>query len=136
VSKRIRVAAALIDDGEGRVFLVRKRGTAVFMQAGGKIEAGEAPFAALARELAEELGVAPRREEVRLLGTFASTAANEPGHRLDAHLFHIRMVDRTLQPAAELEEGIWVTIDAAATLQLAPFTREHVLPLARALLAG
>jgi len=37
----IRIAAALIDDGRGRTFLVRKAGTSWFMQAGGKIEVRE-----------------------------------------------------------------------------------------------
>jgi 8-oxo-dGTP diphosphatase len=130
---RICIAAALIDDGRGRIFLVRKRGTTAFMQAGGKIEPGEAPLDALARELAEELDFASAGNEARFLGTFSSEAANEPDHRLEAHLFHIRVGDRALRPAAELEEGLWVSPDAAARLPLAPFTRDHVLPLARAL---
>ena len=33
----ISVVAALIRDGDGRVLLVRKRGTAAFMQPGGKL---------------------------------------------------------------------------------------------------
>jgi hypothetical protein len=39
----IRIAAALIDDGAGRILLVRKFGTEWFMQAGGKIEKCERP---------------------------------------------------------------------------------------------
>ena len=35
----VRIFAALIDDDLGRLLLVRKAGTASFMQAGGKIEA-------------------------------------------------------------------------------------------------
>ncbi len=45
----IRVVAALIDDTEGRLLLVRKRGTRRFMQSGGKPEAGESARAALVR---------------------------------------------------------------------------------------
>ena len=37
----ISVVAALIRDEAGRVLLVRKRGTAGFMQPGGKRDAGE-----------------------------------------------------------------------------------------------
>jgi 8-oxo-dGTP pyrophosphatase MutT (NUDIX family) len=133
MSGRICIAAALIDDGRGWVFLVRKRGTIAFMQAGGKIEPGETPFDALARELTEELDFTPKREEARFLGTFASDAANEPGHSLEAHLFHIRVRGREFRPASELEEAVWVPIEAASKLALAPFTRDHVLPLAGAL---
>lgn len=56
-SSIIRVAAALIEDGAGRLLLVRKAGTSCFMQAGGKIEPGEDPAAALLRELDEEIGL-------------------------------------------------------------------------------
>ncbi|MEA3021786.1 MAG: 8-oxo-dGTP diphosphatase, partial [Alphaproteobacteria bacterium] len=52
----ISVVAALIRDGDGRVLLVRKRGTTAFMQPGGKRDAGESDVAALAREIVEELG--------------------------------------------------------------------------------
>ncbi|WP_245449171.1 NUDIX domain-containing protein [Ensifer sp. NM-2] len=38
----------------GNTLLVRKRGTRSFMQAGGKIEAGETPREALSRELASK----------------------------------------------------------------------------------
>ena len=56
-ARTIRIAAAIIRDDGGRLLLVRKRGTKAFMQAGGKIEPGELPAAALARELREELGI-------------------------------------------------------------------------------
>ena len=90
MSGNIYIAAALIDDGEGQVFLVRKRGTGAFMQAGGKIDPGEAPFDALARELTEELCFAPREQDVDFLGTFEAEAVNEPDHLLRASLFHLR----------------------------------------------
>ncbi|KGE76866.1 NUDIX domain-containing protein, partial [Halomonas salina] len=59
----LHIAAALIEDAEGRLLLVRKRGTEAFMQAGGKIEPDESPDEALARELEEELGQPPTRLE-------------------------------------------------------------------------
>ncbi|WP_439615125.1 NUDIX hydrolase [Shinella sp.] len=59
----IRIAAALVLRENGETLLVRKRGTGAFMQPGGKIEPGETPKAALARELREEIGldIAPSR---------------------------------------------------------------------------
>jgi 8-oxo-dGTP pyrophosphatase MutT (NUDIX family) len=132
---RIIIAAALIGDGDGQLLLVRKRGTAALMQAGGKLDPGETPFQALARELEEELGYRPAQAEVSFLGTFSAEAANEPDHFLEAHLFHLRAAGGQFRIAAELEEAVWVSIEEAAALHLAPFTREHVLPIARLLSA-
>lgn len=57
----IPVVAAVIRDGEDRVLLARrplhKRHGGLWEFPGGKVEAGETPEAALAREMAGELGV-------------------------------------------------------------------------------
>ena len=61
----IRVVAALIRDPDGRVLLVRKRGTQAFMQPGGKRDVGESDVAALSREIAGELGCRVRDASAR-----------------------------------------------------------------------
>ena len=90
----IRIAAALLVGADGRTLLVRKRGTRAFMQPGGKIEVGEASAQALARELAEELGLAADPVTFVYLGRFIA--------------------------------------EAAIDLELAPLTRNSILPLWRA----
>ncbi|UYG03191.1 NUDIX domain-containing protein [Halomonas sp. LR3S48] len=124
----LRIAAAVILDSEGRLLLVRKRGTERFMQAGGKLEPGEPAEAALRRELHEELGQAP--SALRLLGEFTAPAANEPGCQVHAWLFLAKLPSHSLLAAAEIAELRWVTPDEARELPLAALTREHVLPLA------
>lgn len=131
-SSTIDIAAALIDDGEGRVLLVRKKDTGFFMQAGGKIDPGETPLAALARELREEIGLAIDAGAARHLGRFCAPAANEVGRQVAAELFHIRTV-KDPDIGMEIEQALWVELDRADTLPLAPLTRDHVLPIARAL---
>lgn len=124
----IRIAAALIDDAEDRLLLVRKAGSSWFMQAGGKIEAGETPLCALRRELGEEIGVPLASENARYLGCFTAAAANEPGHLVEAEIFHVRL-DRIPEIRAEIEEAIWVDHSQATKMPLAPLTRDHILPL-------
>lgn len=122
----IRVVAALITDSDDRLLLVRKRGTDRFMQAGGKPEEGEGPRAALVRELQEELGLVVAEAALEPLGVFASTAANEPGHGLEAQVFRLRVAE-TVGARAEIEEIRWVTRDEALALadRLAPLA--HLL---------
>jgi 8-oxo-dGTP diphosphatase len=124
----IRIAAALIDDGAGRLLLVRKAGTTAFMQAGGKIEPGETAEAALRRELAEELNWTLGEASPVHLGAFAAPAANEPGCKVVAEVFALT-ARGDLAPAAELAEAVWVEPERARGLVLAPLTRDHMLPL-------
>lgn len=131
--QRIRIAAALLTDSRQRLLLVRKRGTTWFMQPGGKIEPGEQPFDALARELREELGLVVSLETMRHCGRFAAPAANEPGFIVEAELF-ILPLDGEPQPAAEIAEIAWLEPGTASTLPLAPLTRDHAVPLWRSLL--
>lgn len=125
----IRIAAAVIVDGDGRVLLVRKRGTQAFMQPGGKIGEGESAVAALARELNEELGCQIESGH-RALGRFTAAAANEPGTIVEAELFAVALSGEIV-PAAEIEEARWHHPDDVPAFPLAPLTRDHVLPLVR-----
>lgn len=91
----IRISAAVIVDAEGRILVVRKRGTTAFMQPGGKIDPGETALAAVRRELVEEIGVTVAAEDILPLGRFVAPAANEPDHLVDAELFMVDLARGT-----------------------------------------
>lgn len=126
-SNIIRIAAAVLVGPDSRILLVRKRGTTAFMQAGGKIEPGEAPEAALARELREELALRFPAGAASYLGQFSASAANEPDSIVIAEVFRLA-VSAELQPEAEIEEIRWIDPAAPGALELAPLTRDHILP--------
>lgn len=128
--RTISVVAALIRDEAGRVLLVRKRGTAAFMQPGGKRDAGESDLAALAREIVEELGCCVDQGSARALGVFECASANEPGFNVHATVYAVDVAGE-ISARAEIEEAIWVDPRALPDLPLAPLTRDHVLPLAQ-----
>jgi 8-oxo-dGTP pyrophosphatase MutT (NUDIX family) len=123
----IRIAAAVIVDDKGRTLLVRKRGTRAFMQAGGKLGQGESAAQALIREIREELGCGTRGDP-RALGLFRAPAANEADTIVEAELFAIEL-DGEIAPAAEIDEMRWHDADDLHSCDLAPLTRDHVLPL-------
>jgi 8-oxo-dGTP pyrophosphatase MutT (NUDIX family) len=123
----ICIAAAVIVDAQGRTLLVRKRGTATYMQAGGKVAADETPAQALLREIGEELNCGLAAQPVPL-GRFRAPAANEPGRMVDAELFAVTLAGE-IRPAAEIEDAIWHDPGDLDSVLLAPLTRDHVLPL-------
>ncbi len=126
--KQIRISAAVIINQEGETLLVRKSGTQFFMQPGGKIDQGEQAATALVRELQEELKLTTQETEFKPLGTFSATAANEANHEVVADLF---LLDRAFdpEPANEIAEAIWTTSKDAQKMDLAPLTRDYVMPI-------
>jgi 8-oxo-dGTP diphosphatase len=129
---RIGIVAAVVLNSTGETLLVRKRGTSAFMQPGGKLNEGETNLMALERELTEELGCRPVPASCRALGSYSAPAANEPGWTVDAELFAVTLAGEA-RPSGEIEEAVWVDPDFEPSLDLAPLTRDHALPLARAL---
>ena len=128
----ITVTALCLLDDRRRLLIVRKRGTAMFMQPGGKPEAGEGPAATGARELFEELGLVVAPEDLVPLGTWTGPAANEAHTLLVATVFRCPL-PAPPEPRAEIEEIDWLEIDRQEHRQdLAPLLTDFVLPLLRA----
>ena len=103
MERRIHVTAVVLRDDTGAVLLVRKRGTSMWMNPGGKPDPGESPEQCGAREVREELGLV-----LEPLGLFEAAAANEPDHTVVAHVF--TWPDPILgrvQPAAEIDAVRW-----------------------------
>jgi 8-oxo-dGTP diphosphatase len=124
----IRIAVAIITDAEGRMLVVRKRGTDAFMQPGGKIETDESAIDALIRELREELGIMVDADACIGLGVISAPAAFEPGLTVEAEAFRVVGVAE-IALGAEIVEHRWIDADNSQGLALAPLTRDCMLPL-------
>jgi 8-oxo-dGTP pyrophosphatase MutT (NUDIX family) len=125
--RQILIAAAVLAGPDGRVLLVRKRGTGVFMQPGGKLEPDEAPLAALQREVEEELGLAIDPVAARYLGQFSAPAAHETDATVVAETYWLAITS-TPTPQAEIEEVRWVDPEHPGEIELAVLSRQHILP--------
>ena len=122
----IEIVAAVIRDDRGRYLLVRKHGTAAFIQPGGKREAGEDDLAALARELDEELGLTIIAGSARRLGIFRASAANESGREVLASVYAVAVAGLAV-PRAEIAELLWLDPQDPPPVVVAPLTRNHIL---------
>ena len=124
----IRIVAAVVADERGHLLLVRKRGTAAFMQPGGKPEPGETPDVTLVRELREELGLRLDLGALAPLGEFTAAAANEPGFLVVADVYRVDIGGQTPVADAEIDEVRWVTRAEASALDVAPLAATYFLP--------
>ncbi len=121
------VAAALV--GPGRRILLQRRAPGRAMAGlwefpGGKVEAGERPEAALARELEEELGIAV---EIGSLAPAAFASADNGGRHMLLLLYLCREWRGEPRPldAAELK---WLRPDEMGALPMPP-ADEPLIPL-------
>jgi 8-oxo-dGTP diphosphatase len=120
----LQVVAAAIVKGR-RVLLVSKRAAPeLFYLPGGKPEPAEEAAATLARELAEELGVA--LVESTPLGIVNDEAALE--RRPMEMAVHLAVVEGQPEPRAEIAALAWAGADNASRATVAPAVRNHVLP--------
>jgi DNA polymerase-3 subunit epsilon len=124
----LRIAAAVVTDPEGRSLLVRKRGSGVFMQPGGKIESGESALEALTRELREELALVVDPAETEYIGSYRAIAANEENTVVRAEVFFLQTPE-TPVAGAEIEELLWVERIDEIAVEVAPLSRDSLLPL-------
>lgn len=123
----IETVAAVIADAEGRVLLVRKRGSDTFIQPGGKREPGEGSLTTLARELREELDVDFDPGSAVRLGEFEERAIHEAGRRVRAEAYFVPITG-TPRAGAEIEELVWVDPQDPGPVPIAPLSRRHILP--------
>lgn len=123
----ILTVAAVIANERGQVLLVRKRSSSIFIQPGGKIEPGEDPIPALARELDEELGVQLKLSSAVHLGEFEAAAVNEPGRSVRSQAYACSILG-TPKAQAEIEELAWVEPTGPHHVPVAPLSALHILP--------
>jgi len=124
----LRVAAGIVTDAAGRTLLVRKVGSTAFMQAGGEIESGESALDALARELREEIGHEVDLDRTEYIGSYRAVAANEHDTVIRAEVFALS-VDSEIVASGEIEEILWIDSPEPEGIELAPLTRDTILPI-------
>lgn len=125
----VRVSAVVLRDASGRVLLVRKRGTHMFMNPCGKPESGETAAHCAAREVAEELGLHLDPDRLTPLGQLRAPAANEPDTIVVADVFSWpEAVEGSPQPSAEIDAARWAEPTRPED-DWAPLFAQQIVPL-------
>jgi ADP-ribose pyrophosphatase YjhB (NUDIX family) len=93
----------------GQLLSTRSRGKDRYYIPGGKREAGETDRQTLLREISEELTVALVPESLEYAGTFEAPAHGHPDGVLVRMTCYRAQYTGQLQPAAEIEEVVWLT---------------------------
>lgn len=110
--------------------MVRKRGTGMWMNPGGKPEAGETGAQCGAREVGEELGLKLDPAVLVPMGEQRAPAANEPGCTVVSQSYlWPEPIDRDVAPAAEIEEVRWISPRDLDDPSLAPLFLDKISPL-------
>jgi len=99
--------AAVVVVRERRVLMVTARGRELLYMPGGKLERGETPAAAAAREAREEVGLELDPAALVPLTTIREPADGEPGRQVRMHLFLARS-DAEPRPCGEVDAVHWV----------------------------
>ena len=116
--RRLRVAAGILRDARGRILIAERVGGGPFQGMwefpGGKIDYGESPEQALARELAEELGI-----ELLAVERFMHLEHDYPDRSLSIQFFLV--LDWKYEPAGLEGQALrWVTAAGLADEDILP----------------
>ena len=123
---RKRIAAGLLlSDGEGRVLLVEPTYKDNWEIPGGSVEAGESPYAAVVRELDEELGLVVRPGRLLVTDWLPPTPDRTEGLMLifDGGLLTAEQTALIRLPADELRSWAWCTGREAGERLAGPLAR-------------
>jgi len=118
-------AGALLTDGQGRVLLVEPTYKPYFEIPGGVVEADESPYAAVVRELEEELGLTTRPGRLLVVDWVPPRPDRTEGLMMvfDGGVLTASQTERIRLPADELRGWAWCTEQEAGDRLSDPLAR-------------
>ena len=101
----IKIAGTMINEN-GELLIVKKYGSDIFINPGGKVEDDETHIETLRRELKEELDV--DLTEATFFDSFHSERAmHDPDCSLTIHVYIVKWL-REIKPSSEIEKAVWL----------------------------
>lgn len=109
-----------------KILLARSKAKDLFIAPGGKLEQGETPERALARELFEELQIIVKEEDLEMFGTYYAQAAGSEDKKLQMDVFIVKSWAGEIVPSAEVEEICWS--DSKTSVKTGSIFEHDVIP--------
>ena len=100
---------AWIEIRDGKLLSTRSKGRSKYYIPGGKREAGETDFQALAREINEELSVNLLQDSLQFVGLFQAQADSHPEGVQVQMACYEGAYTGTIVPANEIAEVVWLS---------------------------
>ncbi|WP_253446712.1 NUDIX domain-containing protein [Halomonas sp. Y3] len=119
----IKCAGIILENG--KLLVVRKKGSDVFLSPGGKIERGESLQDCVIREIKEEIDVDV--QGLHFMGTYTSQSAIE-NNRITLHAWFVEF-SGVVKASSEIEEIRWIGLgDIETGLKVGSVFLDHVIP--------
>ncbi|MDR5866190.1 NUDIX hydrolase [Halomonas koreensis] len=123
----IKCAGVILD--KGKLLVVRKKGSDVFLSPGGKVEPGEPLQDCVVRELKEEIDVDVK--DLRFMGSYSSRSAIE-NRGIILHAWFVKY-SGVATASSEIEEIRWIGLaDVEAGMKVGSIFLNHIIPSLKA----
>lgn len=126
----IKIAGTMINE-KGEILVVKKYGSDIFINPGGRVEGNETQIETLKRELKEELDI--EMTEATPFDSFHSERAmHDPDSSLTIHVYIVKWTGNIV-PSSEIETAIWLSKEDLENKKynLSPQLLEQIIPALR-----
>ena len=111
-----------------KVLATRSKGRSMYIQPGGKLEAGETETEAVIRELREEMGIEVTEGDLEKIDDFYAEAAGQAGKRLKLAAYLVKRYDGEPSPQSEVEEIRGFNSEVPEGTELASILEHDIIP--------
>lgn len=125
-----KAAGIIIQDR--KTLAVNSNHKPVYVQPGGKLEAGETAHQALIRELKEEISIDVDERDLEYIGTFSADAVNDPGQRVHMQVFIVKKWEGAIKKDGNIDNLLWFDSNIPKDVEIGSIFVHDIIPRLKA----